>query len=254
MYRHPYPLHVTTTRAREGGPKEYKGQTKMAAWNSFSYICTRALHSFRSFAHCRAASTVIPLLPKATFTPSIQPNLGLPRTRPPKTSATNTILAIRYSSILSTCPNHLNTLWSVLLANSLSVPALLRTSSFLTLSIRDTPTKLLKHFISRTFTFLLSAFLIPHTSAPYNAVGTITPSYKHFLACIPNSLLLRTLFSALQALYPSFILRTTSLSHPPSAATCDPRYLNLSTSSTSLQVHRLVSHAFGPHYHTWRTS
>ena len=45
----------------------------MAAWNSFSYICTRALHSFRSFAHWRAASTVIPLLPKATFTPSIQP-------------------------------------------------------------------------------------------------------------------------------------------------------------------------------------
>ena len=29
----------------------------------------------------------IPLLPKATFTPSIQPNLGLPRTRSPLTSA-----------------------------------------------------------------------------------------------------------------------------------------------------------------------
>ena len=72
----------------------------MAAWNSFSYICTRALHSFRSFAHCRAASTVIPPLPKSTFTPSIQPNLGLPRTRPPLTSAIDTLLAIRYSSIL----------------------------------------------------------------------------------------------------------------------------------------------------------
>ena len=47
----------------------------------------------------------------------------------------------------------------------------------ITLSIRDIPTKLLKHFISRTFTFLLSALLIPHASAPYNAVGTITPSY-----------------------------------------------------------------------------
>ena len=41
------------------------------ARNSFSYKCTRALHSFRSFAHCLEASTVIPLLPKATFTPSI---------------------------------------------------------------------------------------------------------------------------------------------------------------------------------------
>ena len=89
-------------------------QAKIAAWNSFSYICTRALHSFRSFAHCRAASTVIPLLPKPTFTPSIQPNLSLPRTHPPLTPAINTLLAIRYSSILSTCPNHLNTLWSAI--------------------------------------------------------------------------------------------------------------------------------------------
>ena len=60
---------------------------KLKKLNSFSYICTRTLHSFRSFAHCRAASTVIPLLPKATSTPSIQPNLGLPHTRPPLTSA-----------------------------------------------------------------------------------------------------------------------------------------------------------------------
>ena len=61
----------------------------MFAWKSFIYTCTRALHSFRSFAHWRAASTVIPLLPKATFTPSIQPNLCLSRTRlyilPPST-------------------------------------------------------------------------------------------------------------------------------------------------------------------------
>ena len=42
-----------------------------------------ALHSFRSFAHCHAASTVIPQLPNSTFTSSIQPNLGLPRTRLP---------------------------------------------------------------------------------------------------------------------------------------------------------------------------
>ena len=40
------------------------------------------------FFHCRAASTVIPLLPKATYTSSIQPNLGLPRTL---TSAINSL-------------------------------------------------------------------------------------------------------------------------------------------------------------------
>ena len=85
-----------------------QGQAKMSAWNSFSYICTRALHSSRYFAHWRADTAVIPLLPKATFTPSIQPNLGLPRTRPPLTSAIITLLAIRYSFTLSTCPNQLN--------------------------------------------------------------------------------------------------------------------------------------------------
>ena len=83
---------------------------------------------FPSF--CRAASTVITLIPKATFTPSIQPNHGLPHTRTSLNSAINTILAIRYLSILSTCPNHLNTHRSALLANSLSIPAKIMTYEY----------------------------------------------------------------------------------------------------------------------------
>ena len=75
------PHHVTASlpspgdnHQNTGGLSDRKqGQAKMAAWNSFSYICTRAFHSFLSFAHCRAASTRFTLLPKATFTPSIQP-------------------------------------------------------------------------------------------------------------------------------------------------------------------------------------
>ena len=70
-----------------------------------------------------AAYTVIHLLIKVTFTPSIHPNLVFPRTRPPFTSAINTFLVTQYSSVLSTCPKHLNTLWSTLIANSLSIPA-----------------------------------------------------------------------------------------------------------------------------------
>ena len=89
------------------------------------YICTRALHCFISFAHCCAASTAGPLPPTATFMPSLQPDLGLPFISPPLTSAINTLLALQYSSILSTCPNHLNTLWSALLA----APTPLYTSS-----------------------------------------------------------------------------------------------------------------------------
>ena len=42
-------------------------QTKKAAWNTISYICTMALHSFISFAHCHAASIVFPLLPKSNL-------------------------------------------------------------------------------------------------------------------------------------------------------------------------------------------
>ena len=52
------------------------------------------------------------------------------------------------------------------------------------------------------------------------------------------------------ALYPALILCTTSLSHYPSADTCDQRYLKRSTSSNRLTVHRLVSHAFDPHFHS----
>ena len=70
----------------------------------------RALHSFLSFKHSCKDLTIIPLLPKAIFTPSIQPNLGLPCTHHPLASTINTFLAIQYSSIFSTGPNHLKTL------------------------------------------------------------------------------------------------------------------------------------------------
>ena len=71
MQRHPTPLKVITTRAREGGSKEHRTNKQKWPRETFSYICTRALHSFRSFPHWRVASTVIPLLPKATFAPSL---------------------------------------------------------------------------------------------------------------------------------------------------------------------------------------
>ena len=77
-----------TTWAGGGRCERTQGHSKMAALNSIIYMCTRALHSFLTFAHCLAVSTVIPLLPQTTFTPSIQPNLGLPRNlhlHPPST-------------------------------------------------------------------------------------------------------------------------------------------------------------------------
>ena len=78
----PLPSPCDNHQSMGGRSERTQCPAKMAALNSFSDICTRALHAVRSFAHCRAASTVIPLLPNATFTPSIQPNLGLPRPVP----------------------------------------------------------------------------------------------------------------------------------------------------------------------------
>ena len=76
---------VTTSRPSSGDkPIECQGLSEITqeltkqkcprrSQSSIHIHCTRAFHSFLSFAHCRAAS-VIPLLPKTTFTPSIQSN------------------------------------------------------------------------------------------------------------------------------------------------------------------------------------
>ena len=89
--------------------------------DGFLYICTRALDSLLSFSYCRAASTSILQLPWATFTLSIQSNFGVPLTLSPLISAIDILLAIWYSNILSSGPNHLNTLCPTLLASSLSI-------------------------------------------------------------------------------------------------------------------------------------
>lgn len=68
----------------------------------------RDLHihcSFPLFARYRTATTVS----QATFTPSIQLNLGLPSAHLPLTYGIDTPLAIWYCSILSMRPNHLST-------------------------------------------------------------------------------------------------------------------------------------------------
>ena len=80
IYSLSQPHHVTASlpspgdnhQSMGGQSERTQGQAKMAAWNSYNYICTRALHSFGlSRIDCRAASTVIHLLPKAAFTQSI---------------------------------------------------------------------------------------------------------------------------------------------------------------------------------------
>ena len=139
----------------------------------------------------RAASTVIPLLPRDVTVDvtvdvihhpsritsvSLVPDLRLlPPSTPFWPYGTHTFFP--HAQTISILSNSLYSLTPFLFQLSYAPR-----SSFLNLSIRDTPTKHLKLFISKTFTFLLAALLIPHASAPCNAVGTITPSYRHFLA------------------------------------------------------------------------
>ena len=108
---HPIPIQVITTRAREGGPKKHLAKQK---WPRRTHSVTYVPGLFTlSYLSC-----IVPQPPPSflcsprppSHWSSIQANLGLPRTRPPITSAINTLLAIRYSSIISTCPNDLNTL------------------------------------------------------------------------------------------------------------------------------------------------
>ena len=150
------------------------------------------------------------------------------------------------------CQRHLNTVWSTLLDNSLSIPPLLYTSSFLASSNHDTPTKLLKHFKSR-FTFLLPALFIPqvsetyprslrHTtglcdipqvSATYKVCRTITKCgaqlllHSHFFALIPSPLSFSTISapSTLCTLYSFCVPHPFHILHPL------PQYLKQSTSS-----------------------
>ena len=127
---------------------------------------------------------------KATFTPYSQPNLGVPHSHHPLTSAINTLLAILDSSILSTFPIHLNTTCQISLYLSFSMHLFIHNYPFVTL-----PPNFSRRFISRTFTFLFSALLIPHDSAPYNAIGTISYLYRHFFVFMPNPLQLSTHFT-----------------------------------------------------------
>ena len=57
-------------------------------------------------------------------------------------------------------------------------------------------------------------------------------SYRHFYTFSPNSLWLSKLFNTSHDLYPSLILCTTFISHPPSADICDTNYIKLSSSKS----------------------
>ena len=132
--------------------------------------------------------------------PSIQPNLGLPLTHPQHPSSQTALIhslhvskQSQYSPIHSTrqLPSYSSPSTNLFIPNSIHSWHSHQTSQKLHLENI--------HFPS------LSTSHAPYAFAPYNVVGAITPSYRHFVF-IPNPLLHSTLFITPQALCPSFIV------------------------------------------------
>ena len=175
--------------------------------NLIIYICTRALNSFhlsRSLhRHTPAAQGHLHTIHSTERQSALCPPSTYFRHRHPSRN-TSLIHSLQVSN-----PSQNSLIYSP------------RTSSFQTLSLSDTPTKQIRHFISRIFTFLLSALLMLHAYAPYNGVCIITPSYRHFFPYIAYPLLISTKFSTPQALYPSSLCvpHPFHILHPMALAT-----------------------------------
>ena len=114
-------------------------------------MCTRAIHSMLFRALPRSIQRR-PSVAKGLLHAIDPTQFGLPHT------AINTFLVIRYLTILSTCPNRLNTLLSVLLA--LPIYSSSHTHLFIPNSIQSWHSNQTYQTLhSRTFTFLLLALL-----------------------------------------------------------------------------------------------
>ena len=92
MKLHHIPLQVITKRAREGGPKEHRAkQNWQRETHSVTYEPGLSISTLSDLSRIDVQPPASGLSNQATFTPPIQPNLGLPLL----TSATNTLLAMR---------------------------------------------------------------------------------------------------------------------------------------------------------------
>ena len=151
---------MITTRTREGGPKQHRDKQKWPReTHSVTYIpglstLSDLWRSLRRYSSVAQGHLHI-FHPAQLRSPSYSTSTYFRYQHP----SDHTVLIYSF---------HLPkpTQYSDLLANSLSIPAILRASSFLTLSIRDTAANLLKHLISRKFYF--SSLSTSHTQCLYS--------------------------------------------------------------------------------------
>merc|ERR1719427_1957753 len=154
------PHHPLSTEVTAGGSYPL---------GSSYHAFTSLLHSLLSLAIIRPCSSSTPLSFRLFLIPSPQVILGFPLFLTPLVLDPVILLTILPSSILSTCPNHLNPFCSALFDSSNKTPVRRRISSFLILSHLVTPHILLRHLISITSRSFLSSAFIPQVSAAYSA-------------------------------------------------------------------------------------
>ena len=183
---------VITTRAWEGSPKEHRPKQKWL--NSFSYKCTRAIHSFQSFAH-----------PPQSFRCCTWP----PSHHPSNLTSVYTIPALH--------SGHQHPSSHTVLIHSIHVSkpsqcALIHSTHQLTFySSASKQLFILNSFHSwhhyetsqtlhcQNITFLLSALFMPHVSALYNAIINYTFSHLSQISYCSSH------FSLLPMLYTSHL-------------------------------------------------
>ena len=189
------------------------------------------------------------LLPKATFTLSIQPNLGLPGLElhllPPSTAVSFSHTVVIHSLHVSK-PSQYFLIHST---NSISITPPLSASSFLTLSIRVP-----KPYFSNTSSQEHSLFFSLHFLYPLSMPHTMPTEQL-----LPNTdrFCIYTEFSITQHSFQGSIRLTPIILRTTSIHILNPLPLVTPTTENnllSLTVRHLVSHPFVPHSHAWSTS
>ena len=113
-------------------------------------------------------------------------------------------------------------------------PASSRTVAFDTCCCHRILKILLRHFVWKMSSFSSSPLVNFHVSHPYNRTAKTRLLKRDALVFLPMSVACQMLESLLKAALASAILFLMSAVLPPSLLTLAPRYVNLSTSSTSL--------------------
>ena len=113
----PFLKFVATASCNCIQPLQTKSQQSRGGRSETAQEPSKNGHEILNHLHMHQGSELLAIFPapfsiccRNPLSHYTQSNLSLPHTRPPLSFEINSLLEIQYSSILSMCPNHLNTL------------------------------------------------------------------------------------------------------------------------------------------------